>query len=534
MTTGVAHAPHHHSAATLRDYLQVVRRRKWIVLQAVVIVPIVAALLASRQPVHYRASADVLLSDQSLASALTGLASQNALRDGGLATQADVARIPLIADRAVRRNGITARTADQLLGESSVAPRDTTNILTFTVTDADATLATRLANAYANEYARYRHELDTNALLDARRVVERQIATMRAAGQTGIRYQSLVQTDGQLAMLASLQGSNATVIREAGGAARLGPATTRDGILGLILGLGLGLGLAFLRESLDTRVRSAAEIGERIGLPLLARIPEPPRRIRNADKLVMIEEPGSAEAEPFRILRTNLQLMSLERDVRTIMVTSALEQEGKSTTAANLAVALARGGQDVALIDLDLRSPYLERFFTPLHERRGVTQVVLGHDTLDDALFEVRVHVSEREATIPGWNGMGPRVGRLEVLFAGHIPPDPGEFMSSGGLSQVLEELRARADVVIVDTPPILHVGDAIALSPKVDALIVVTRIQALRRQMLVELHRLLETTPVPKLGYVATGAQAEDDYAGTYYASYYGAPVPRRQETAR
>jgi Mrp family chromosome partitioning ATPase len=129
---------------------------------------------------------------------------------------------------------------------------------------------------------------------------------------------------------------------------------------------------------------------------------------------------------------------------------------------------------------------------------------------------------------------MGPRVGRLEVLFAGHIPPDPGEFMSSGGLSQVLEELRARADVVIVDTPPILHVGDAIALSPKVDAMIVVTRIQALRRQMLVELHRLLETTPVPKLGYVATGAQAEDDYADTYYASYYGAYLPRRQETSR
>jgi polysaccharide biosynthesis transport protein len=158
---------------------------------------------------------------------------------------------------------------------------------------------------------------------------------------------------------------------------------------------------------------------------------------------------------------------------------------------------------------------------------------VLGRAPLEASLFEVELPISEREETIPGWNGMGPRTGRLEVLFAGHIPPDPGEFMSTAGLSRVLEELRTRCDIVIVDTPPMLHVGDAIALSPKVDAMVVVTRIHALRRPMLVELRRLLETTPVPKLGYIATGAEAEDDYAETYYSSYYG-PYHQREEAGR
>ena len=150
----------------------------------------------------------------------------------------------------------------------------------------------------------------------------------------------------------------------------------------------LGLGLAFLFEALDTRIRSAAEVARRLGLPLLARIPAPRKKLQRADNLVMVAEPSSGSAEAFRVLRTNLEFARLDSDVRSILVTSAVEPEGKSTTAANLAVALARAGRRVVLVDLDLRRPYVDRFFR-LFREPGITDVALGEVSLDEALTTI-------------------------------------------------------------------------------------------------------------------------------------------------
>ena len=128
--------------------------------------------------------------------------------------------------------------------------------------------------------------------------------------------------------------------------------------LGLALGLLLGLGLAFLREALDTHVRTADGVARRLGLPILGQIPQPPRSLRGSDRLAMLDRPETIYAEPFRILRTNLELVNLERPAKTIMVTSAVEGEGKSTTIANLAVATARAGR--------ARDPGRPRFPAPV------------------------------------------------------------------------------------------------------------------------------------------------------------------------
>ena len=142
-----------------------------------------------------------------------------------------------------------------------------------------------------------------------------------------------------------------------------------------MLGLMLGIGLAFARDALDTRVRSAAEIGDRLQTTLLARIAAPPRALRRRNRLVMIASPHSAQAEAFRMLRANLEFVNLDRGARSIMVTSALEKEGKSTTVANLAVALARAGKKVALVDLDLRRPAIATFFALPYSLPGVTNI---------------------------------------------------------------------------------------------------------------------------------------------------------------
>jgi polysaccharide biosynthesis transport protein len=528
LTGGHHHAEH---STTLRDYLQVLRRRKWIVLQAVVLVPLAAVLFSLHQQKLYQASAQVLLSSQNLAAQLTNTQSTgiNLQPDRIAATQAGVARVPVIAQRVLRLVGGTGLTVGQFLSDSSVSTSPNADLLGFKVTNHDPQLARTLVDAYAREYTIYRRQLDTGAINTALKSATVRLKELsRAGGRHGALYASLVERQQTLATMAALQTANATVIQRADGASQVQPRPTRNGILGLALGIVLGLGLAFLWEALDTRVRNAQEIGEKLGgLPLLARLPAPGKRLRAANRLVMLDDPNSVSAETFRMLRTNLDFVTIDRRAKTIMVTSAVEQEGKSTTIANLAIALARAGQRVVLVDLDLRRPFLAKFFDLAGP--GITQVALGHAALEDALVRVAITDARERGNPPvkangngGAAGTATVKGLLEVLPSGPIPPDPGEFVATQALSEILDELRGRADVVLVDAPPALRVGDAMTLSSKVDGILVVTRMKLVRRHMLSELARQLESVPTPVLGFVVTDAAAEDEGYGYGYGGYY------------
>src|SRR5207245_6059317 len=149
-----------------------------------------------------------------------------------------------------------------------------------------------------------------------------------------------------------------------------------NGLVWLRLGRVLGIGLAFRRDHLDTRARTSAEVSHHLGLPVLARLPRPPRTLRRRRQLAVLQSPTSTDAEPFRVLCTNFEFTNLDLGARTIMVTSAREGEGKSTTAANLALAMASTGRHVALVDLDLRRPFLHQFFQ-IPAAQGLTNLVL-------------------------------------------------------------------------------------------------------------------------------------------------------------
>ena len=280
-------------------------------------------------------------------------------------------------------------TAAELLRDSSVTTKTNSDILTFSVESEDPALATRLATAYARGYTSFRRRLDTSAIERARSEAQGRLAELEAAGETGSAlYASLDEKVQLLNTMAALQTSNAYLVEPADAADQISPRPVRTGLLALTLSLILGVGLAFLYETLDTRVRSAEEIATRLGLPLLARIPAPSRKISKKNRLVTIDDPNSANAEAFRILRTNLDFVDLDRQARMIMVTSAVEGEGKSTTAANLAVTLARSGRRVVLVDLDTRRPFLHVFFGVPGEE-GLTRVALGHMQLETALHRV-------------------------------------------------------------------------------------------------------------------------------------------------
>jgi polysaccharide biosynthesis transport protein len=513
-----------HPASSLRDHLRIIRRRKWVIIQAAILVPAAAIAFSLQQTRLYEASSEVLLSRQNLAAALTDTPDMTLSQDADrlVETQANLARVPAVGERVLAKVGLTDRTPQDFLDSSDVAAKANADLLKFTVTDRSPPLATRLASEYARQFTVYRRQLDTAALQRARTELTSRLTELEEAGERhSPLYQSLVEKEQQLRTMEALQTANSFVVRSAGKALQVQPRPLRNAILALALGLVLGIALAFLWEALDTRVRSADEIAEQLGLPLLARIPEPPRQLRKKNQLVMLAEPKGVHAEAFRMLRTNLEFANLERGARTIMVTSAVEEEGKSTTVANLAVAFARAGKRVALVDLDLRRPFLAKFFRVDPHWPGLTNVALGHAQLGNAISWITV--SNGPATGARTNGHGPAAEILQVLPAGPVPPDAGEFVGTNALGEILEQLREDVDLVLIDAPPLLHVGDAMTLSARVDALIVVTRLNVLRRPMLAEVRRVLHASPAARLGFVLTGAQREDAYGYGGYSAYYG-----------
>jgi succinoglycan biosynthesis transport protein ExoP len=515
-----------HHDSSLRDYLRIARRRKWIILQAVVLVPLAAVAFSLRQEPLYESFADVLLSNQNLAGALTGTAnlSGTSTPERVAETQAALARVPKIAGAALREAGLN-RPASDLLVNSTVSTSPNSDLIRFTVTDPNASLAKRLATAYAHQYTLYRQKLDTASLQKARAEVGDRIKELTAAGdKRSALYQSLLEKEQQLATIEALQTSNASLVKPADGAVQIQPKPLRNGLLGFALGSMVGIGLAFLWEALDTRVRKGEEIAERLGLPLLGRLPAPPRRLRRENQIIMLARPRGEESEPFRMLRTNLEFARLGHDVRTIMVTSSVEREGKSTTVANLAVALARSGQRVALVDLDLRRPFLDRFFD-VRQRPGLTQVAIGQKRLSEAIVPVPIREPRDPAAAKAIPSLPSLLGgSLSVIVAGTIPPNAGEFVGSDALAEILRELRERFDTVLIDAPPALSLGDAMALSRNVDGIVVIARLKVVRRPMLNELHRMLESSPARKLGFILTDAKSEDGYGDGYGYGYgYG-----------
>jgi polysaccharide biosynthesis transport protein len=537
-------------AVTLQDYLQVVRRRKWMVVQAALLLTLAAVAYSLHQQKRYEASADVLLSAENLSTTVPGTSLNGLSQDPERTTQtqAHVARVPEVVQGALDQVSGTGLTVADFLANSSVSTSPTSDILTFAVTNPDPALAKQLANAYAQSYSTYRQNLYTDSIDRAIADVDQRLQRLDRTGASlksgrgaglgaltayGAVYSSLVDRQETLQSMQALQPSVASVLRQADGAALTQPKTVRNGALGLVVGLVLGLGLAFLREALETRVRTTEEVSARLGgLPLLGRLPRPPKGLQRSEKLVMLEDPASAQAEAFRLLRANLDFMTLDRDARTIMITSALEQEGKSTTVANLAVAFARAGKRVVLVDLDLRQPVLARFFGL--EGPGLTQVALGQVPLEEALTRIVItdppspkrRLALRRGADRNGNVTRELLGQLEVLPSGPIPPDPGEFVSSPPLGKILGALRERAEVVLVDAPGALDVGDVVALASRVDGIVVVARSKVLRRRTLTELDRLLTMVRAPALGFVATGEGEDETYAAGVSTHGYRSPA--------
>ena len=513
--------PRHRSLA---DILEVVRRRKRIVLIPLVLVPLVATLLGLQQPPTFRSSSEVLVSRKDLGSALgVGFSDGYVDPERATETQAILARSPKVAQAAVTASRIDGLTAQGLLDISAVEPRGNADVLRFTVDYGDPGSVAALATAYAEAFADYRLALDTATVADARKDLERTLATLRRKGSAATPlYRSIAQKAQDLRTIELLQ-SRPAIVRVASTGEKVAPTPMRNAVLGLGLGLLLGIGAALLWEALDRRVRDEAEIEQLLGGPLLSRIPERRSSLGRNDRLEILTNPNGIEAEAVRRLRSSVQFANVDVKASSILVASAAQGEGKTTVACQLAIALARSGNRVALIDLDLRRPGVSRTLG-IAAHPGVTDVASGRVTLAQALVPVAVTgppPRRRSAVLRRGveqNLPPDAASQLWAIPSGSIPVDPGELVETPAIASMLHALTLDMDYVIVDSPPMIPVNDAMTLSTRVDAILVVVRDGVATRQMVRDVARQLEVCPARMLGFVLIGSRGSGGYPGGEY----------------
>ena len=254
--------------------------------------------------------------------------------------------------------------------------------------------------------------------------------------------------------------------------------------LGVALGLLVGIAAAFVRNARDTRVRSTQRLQEITGAPVLSEIAAD--RDARLHPLTLGAPPGSARVESFRKLRTNLQFLEPTRPHRVVVVTSATVGEGKSTTACNLALALADAGSRVLLVDLNLRLPQVDRYLQ-VEPGAGVANVLSGRIAVKNAVLR--------------WVD-----GGLDVLPAGPVPFNPSELLASRATAALLDEVRQRYDYVIIDAPAVLPVTDAASVAARADGVVLVVRYGRTSEEQVAAAVNGLEAVGAPLLGVALTG----------------------------
>jgi len=305
--------------------------------------------------------------------------------------------------------------------------------------------------------------------------------------------------------------------------APISPKPLRSAILGFGVGLFAGIGLAFLLEQFDTRLRRADDVAALLRQPVLARLPRLSREQVKSPRLVTLEHPADAVAEAFRLLRTNLAFMDVDGNAKSLLVTSSLQGEGKSVTVANLAVTLTLAGKKVIVVDADLRRPRQHRLFG-LENGTGASNVAVGDADLVATLQSVQVVSPDGDGSqsdFTSWSSATGAVTRLWVLTSGPIPPNPGEIVASRRFSQLLTRLRDECDVLLVDSPAMLAVGDTAALASEVDGLIFLVDMEKARRPVIQAAADQLYRLPCAMMGIVvrSPAGSSRDKY---YYTSHY------------
>lgn len=458
---GASYLPGGHSLE-LRDYMRILRR-SWILIVASALVGLLVSGAASVL------TAPTYKAETQLFVAIQGSGSIQELQQGNTFSQARVQSYvktvdsPIVLQPAIDSLGLKI-TSDQLAAKVQASTDVNTVLITLAVSDKSPVQAAAIAQAVAD------------SLVRAIDVLEKP----KNGGASPVS-------------LSIIKPATAPTAPSA-------PNTRMNLVLGLLVGVAVGTALSIFRNALDNKIRGEEDVLRITDAPLLGAIAFDQDALRKP--LLTQSAPQSPRAESFRQLRTNLQFTNVGGEDQTVLITSSVPGEGKSTTATNLAIALAQTGQRVCLIDADLRRPMVHEYLG-LEGRVGLTTALLGTVEINDLLQP--------------WGK-----DELFVVTSGRIPPNPSELLGSERMKSFLDELERDFDKIIIDAPPLLPVTDAAVLSQHVGGVIIVVGAQKLKVRDLQKSLDALEMVGATTYGIVLNRvpSRGPDAYSYGYYAS--------------
>jgi capsular exopolysaccharide synthesis family protein len=514
----------------LSDYWNMVRARRWVVVITAVVLAFVSATYVLLKPDVFVSQAKVVVTP--LINPVVGISgsTSNALQPD-MGTEAEIVKSVTVAQDVQSKLKLT-QTPQALLKNLSVGVVGETTVMVLSFKDADAQVAAQIAQAFAVSYLEQRNKTvhdsvgraiaPLQATIDSDNValkeIEDQLANTSSSATSkiaGLKFQaSLLQT--------SIQDATARIneIQSTGDASQggqlvqgatvpnkpSGPNLPLAAGLGLFVGALLGCGIAIVSGLRENKVGGRDELAHHLGAPVMAVIP----RVEGWDRaetaeLVTREEPGAPASEAYRTLATNVRFLRSQQPLRIMVVTSAMPGEGKSATAANLAVVLAETGLRTVLVDADLRRPRASRFIG-VNDRAGLREALDGTRDLVDV-----IQATDTE--------------NLWIVGAGVVPQDPVSLLAGPNADAVFDGLRRVADIVVCDAPPTLPVADASVLAEESDAVLFVHDPSISNRTALEDAVRQLRTAGGNIIGGVYNNiSAAQRNYLGyASYDEYYG-----------
>jgi capsular exopolysaccharide synthesis family protein len=496
------------TTAPAHDLLGHIRalRRRWKLIAGLTLLVLAAALaLSLTQEKQYEGIAKVVLTPTDPASGLFNPDVDTRSDDPERDTNTKVALITFepVAERVKEELDLEEST-DDLLADVTAEVEGNSNIVAIKARNPDPEQAAAIATAFAQEYAAYRKETARASYAEAAETARDRLEQLSETERLSPEGRELQGQVRLIEITAAAQTGGVEVAREADVPRNAAsPKPLRTGVLALFLGFLLALGAALLLEVLDRRLREEQDVESAFGLPILATIPKPARRASTVT-------PGAdrAQYEGYSALATNLRFYELGAGLEVLMFTSPSPSEGKTSVTLGTARALAALDLRVIAIEADLRRPTFSLY--GLSRGRGLSTVLAGVSEVEPSLVEVDAGTFE-----PIAEGATPRGRTFHVLPAGPTPPNPQALLARPAMTDVVEEARSLADVVLLDCPPIGTVNDPVTLANLVDGVVLISRLNQSTRDAARRTMRTLENLEVQLVGVVVTGGAAGEAYYG-------------------